>query len=109
MRGALITFHVDSARLTGFFGSRATNFYADLVRRYGFSGAVAAIQEAALDGRMADATAAVPDALVDAVALVGPAERIRDRLDAYAEAGVTTVLAMTKDPAAIRSLGSIAA
>jgi F420-dependent oxidoreductase-like protein len=97
------------AMYVGAFGSRGSNFYAELIRRYGFVDEVATIQGAALDGRMADATAAVPDALVDAVALVGPPGRIRDRLGAYEAAGVTTVLAMTKDPAAIRSLGTIAA
>lgn len=91
------------ALYVGAFGSKTRNFYADLVRRYGFEAEVAAIQEAALDGRLSDATAAVPDALVDAVALVGPPAAIRDRLQAYAEAGATSVLAMTKDPATIRA------
>ncbi len=97
------------ARYVGAFGSRTVNFYADLVRRYGSEAEVAKIQDAALDGRMADAIAAVPDALVDAVALVGPAERVRERLQAYASAGATTVLAMTKDAATIRALAEAAA
>jgi F420-dependent oxidoreductase-like protein len=92
------------ARYVGAFGSRERNFYKDLVARFGFEAEARAIQDAALDGRMTDAVGAVPDALVDAVALVGPVERVRDRLAAYAEAGATTVLAMTKDPATIRSL-----
>jgi hypothetical protein len=45
------------------------NFYADLVRRYGFEAEVDAIQGAALEGRMGDATAAVTDAMVDTLAL----------------------------------------
>lgn len=93
------------ALYVGAFGSRETNFYADLVRRYGFGVEVDAIQDAALEGRMADATDAVPDAMIDAVALVGPAGRIHERLAAYAAAGVTTVLAMTTDAEVIRSLG----
>jgi F420-dependent oxidoreductase-like protein len=97
------------ALYVGAFGSRDANFYADLVRRYGFGADADAIQDAALEGRRADATAAVPDALVDAVALVGPIERIRDRLGAYAEAGATSVLAMTREPEVIRALAGIAA
>jgi F420-dependent oxidoreductase-like protein len=96
------------ALYVGAYGSKERNFYADLVRRYGFEAEVDAIQAAALDRRMADATAAVPDPMVDALALVGPVARIRDRLDAYAAAGATSVLAMTKDPATIRALGELA-
>jgi F420-dependent oxidoreductase-like protein len=96
------------ALYVGAFGSRAQNFYADLVRRYGFEAEVDRIQEAALDRRMADATAAVSDALVDALTLVGPAGRVRERAQAYAEAGATSLLAMTKDPASIRGMGEVA-
>jgi F420-dependent oxidoreductase-like protein len=95
------------ALYAGAFGSRTTNFYADLLRRYGFEGEVGAIQDAALDGRMADATALVPDALVDAVALAGSPAMIGERLAAYDAAGVTTVLAMTTDPASVRALGAV--
>ena len=97
------------ALYVGAFGSRSSNFYADLVRRYGFEAEVDAIQAAALDGRMGDATAAVPDELVDAVALVGPASRIRERLGAYAASGATSLLAMTTEPASIRALAAVAA
>ena len=69
----------DIALYVGAYGPRTRNFYADLVRRYGFEAEVEAIQTAALDRRMADATAAVTDAMVDAVALVGPVARVRDR------------------------------
>jgi alkanesulfonate monooxygenase SsuD/methylene tetrahydromethanopterin reductase-like flavin-dependent oxidoreductase (luciferase family) len=91
----------------GAFGSREQNFYADLIRRYGFEADVEAIQGAALDGRLKDAIAAVSDELVDALALVGPVARVRDRLQAYAEAGATSVLCMTKDEATIRGVGEV--
>jgi F420-dependent oxidoreductase-like protein len=96
------------ALYVGAYGSRATNFYADLVRRYGFEAEVARIQDAALDRRMPDATAAVTDAMVDALALAGPVARVRDRLQAYADAGATSVLAMTKDATTIRGMGEVA-
>jgi F420-dependent oxidoreductase-like protein len=96
------------ALYVGAFGSKVTNFYADMVRRYGFVAEVDRIQEAALDRRMADATAAVSDRLVDALTLVGPVGRVRERAQAYAEAGATSVLAMTTDPTSIRGMGEVA-
>ena len=49
----------------------------------------------------------MPDALVDEVALVGPRERIAERLDAWRESGVTTLLAATRDPRALRVLAEL--
>ena len=96
------------ALYVGAYGSKAQNFYADLVRRYGFEAEVDRIQEAALDGRMGEAIAAVTDAMVDVLALAGPIGRVRDRLQAYDEAGATSVLAMTTDAASIRGMGEAA-
>jgi len=96
------------ALYVGAYGSRGQNFYADLVRRYGFEAEVDRIQEAALDRRMGDAAAAVSDELVDALTLVGPVARVRERAQAYAEAGATSLLAMTKDAASIRGMGEVA-
>ena len=98
----------DIALYVGAYGPKKQNFYADLVRRYGFESEVDAVQGAALEGRMADATAAVTDTMVDTLALAGPAAFVRDRLAAYADAGATSVLAMTKDPETIRTLGNVA-
>jgi F420-dependent oxidoreductase-like protein len=96
------------ALYVGSYGSKGANFYRDLVARFGFGDAAGAIQDAALDGRRDDATAAVPDELIDAVALVGPPQMIRDRLDAFEAAGVTSLLAHTSDIVAIRRLAEIA-
>jgi F420-dependent oxidoreductase-like protein len=98
----------DIALYVGAYGPKTRNFYADLVRRYGFEAEVEAIQTAAIDRRMADATAAVSDGMVDALALVGSAARVRDRLQVYSDVGATSVLAMTKDPATIRALVEVA-
>jgi F420-dependent oxidoreductase-like protein len=96
------------ALYVGAYGSTTRNFYADLVRRYGFGEDADRIQEAALDRRMADATAAVSDDLVDALALVGPVPRVRERVAAYVHAGATSVLAMTTDPSTIGGMGEVA-
>ena len=66
------------------------------------------IQDLYLDGKKHEAIAAVPDELVDEVALVGPRERIRERLDAWREAGVTTLLVGTHDVKALQTLAELA-
>lgn len=80
------------ALYVGGMGSRAKNFYNETVRRYGFEAEAKTIQDLYLDGRKRDAIAAVPDALVDAVALVGPPARIRERIQASATAGATLLI-----------------
>lgn len=75
----------------GGMGAKNKNFYYDLACRYGFSAAADLIQDHYLQGRKGEAMMAVPDALVDAVALVGPKERIRDRLQLWRESPLTTL------------------
>lgn len=82
----------DIALYVGGMGARAKNFYNDLARRYGYSDAARKIQDHYLAGRKREAAAAVPDALVDEISLVGPPSRIADRIAAYREAGVTTLV-----------------
>lgn len=67
----------------GGMGARSKNFYNDLARRMGYETAAAKIQDFYLAGRRKEAEAAVPDALIDETSLVGPKERIRDRLQAW--------------------------
>jgi F420-dependent oxidoreductase-like protein len=69
----------------GGMGARSKNFYNDLVKRMGYADAAGKIQDAFLAGRRQDAAAAVPDSLIDETALVGPPERIKDRLQAWKE------------------------
>ena len=69
----------------GGMGARGRNFYHDLAARLGYEAAAAQIQEHFLAGRRTEAAAAVPDALIDETSLVGPPERIRDRLQAWRE------------------------
>jgi alkanesulfonate monooxygenase SsuD/methylene tetrahydromethanopterin reductase-like flavin-dependent oxidoreductase (luciferase family) len=71
----------------GGMGAREKNFYNDYAKRLGYEDAAVRIQDAFLGGAKDAAVAAVPDALVDEIALVGPAARIRDRLQAWQEAG----------------------
>jgi F420-dependent oxidoreductase-like protein len=91
----------------GGMGARGANFYNALVRRYGYEAEAERIQELYLDGKQREAIAAVPDALVDEVALVGPRERVADRLDAWRESGATTLIVGTRDPVALRTMAEL--
>jgi len=76
----------------GGMGSRKQNFYNQLVQRYGFEDAARKVQDLYLDGNKEEAAAALPDALIDLVTLCGPKEHVRDRLAAFREAGVGTLM-----------------
>jgi F420-dependent oxidoreductase-like protein len=77
----------------GGMGAKGRNFYHTIATRYGFGDAADRIQELYLAGRKPEAIAAVPDALVRNVSLIGPAGFVKERVAAFAEAGVTTLLA----------------
>jgi F420-dependent oxidoreductase-like protein len=110
---ALVSDDLDSARdamrayyalYVGGMGARGKNFYNDLVSSYGYEAEARKIQDLFLDGKQRDAAAAVPDALVDEMALVGPADRIADRLSAWRDSGATTILVSARDQATLRAV-----
>jgi F420-dependent oxidoreductase-like protein len=76
----------------GGMGARGKNFYHNLATGYGYGDVANHIQDLYLDGKKAEAIEAVPDELVRSVSLVGPRGFVKERLAAYAEAGVTTLL-----------------
>src|SRR3954467_1586167 len=71
------------ALYVGGMGSRKQNFYNALVQRYGFEDAAREVQELYLEGRKDEAAAALPGELIDTVSLVGPADRVRERIAVY--------------------------
>jgi F420-dependent oxidoreductase-like protein len=97
----IVTEDVDAARdavrpvialYVGGMGSRERNFYNRIVASYGFEDAAREVQDHYLDGRKDEAAAALPAELIDAVTLIGPPDVIRDRLAAYRDAGVGTLI-----------------
>jgi alkanesulfonate monooxygenase SsuD/methylene tetrahydromethanopterin reductase-like flavin-dependent oxidoreductase (luciferase family) len=76
--------------------------------RYGYEAEAREIQDLFLDGHKREAATKVPDAFVDEVALVGPKERIADRLAAWRQSGATTLLVSTPQAEAIRVLAELA-
>jgi len=91
----------------GGMGARAQNFYNDLLRRYGYEQEAAAIQDAWLDGRQADAAALVPAALVDGTSFVGPASWVRERIEAFRASGVTIVNVQPTGPNKLRDVETV--
>lgn len=92
----------------GGMGARDKNFYNDYATRLGYPDEARAIQDNFLGGKKSEAVGAVPDALVDDVALVGPRERIVDRLAAWKEAGsngqVASLLLGCRQPEALEAI-----
>jgi len=76
----------------GGMGSREKNFYNQAVQRLGFEDAAREVQDLYLSGKKQDAAAALPGELIDKITLCGPPDRIKDRLAAYREAGVGTMV-----------------
>ncbi|GGV02243.1 LLM class F420-dependent oxidoreductase [Streptomyces albospinus] len=80
-----------TALYVGGMGSRSQNFYNRLAQRMGYEKEAAEIQDRYLAGDKTGAAAAIPRQLIDSTTLLGPVERIAERMTAYAEAGVTTL------------------
>ena len=79
------------ALYVGGMGARGKNFYNDLAREYGYEEAATKIQDLYLDGHKRDAEAYVPLEWLEAGNLVGPASYVKERIAAFAEAGVTSL------------------
>jgi F420-dependent oxidoreductase-like protein len=90
------------ALYVGGMGARGRNFYNDLACQYGYEKEAKEIQDLYLDGKKKEAEALIPTEWLEAGNLVGPESYVKERLAAFAEAGVTTlsVVPATADPAA---------
>lgn len=108
LRACLDAVRPQLALYVGGMGARGRNFYNDLARRYGYEAEARRIQDLYLAGKKAEAVAAVPDALVDEIALCGPRERIRERLARYRAAGVTTLICRADRIESLRMLAELA-
>ena len=88
----------------GGMGARGKNFYNDYAKRLGYEEAAVKIQDLFLDGKKMEAMAAVPDEFVDEIALVGPKERVLERLSEWKKSGVTDLIAGAGQPEALEVL-----
>jgi F420-dependent oxidoreductase-like protein len=88
----------------GGMGAKGKNFYYDLAVRYGYEAEAAQIQEMYLDKQIGGAMMKVPEALIDEVALVGPKERVRERLQPWLDSPVTTMNLTVFDVETLRTM-----
>jgi F420-dependent oxidoreductase-like protein len=86
-----------TALYIGGMGSREQNFYNQLACRMGFEADARRVQDLYLDRQHREAMAAVPFDFIDQTSLIGPPARIADRLEAFAESGVTTLTVLPFD------------
>lgn len=86
----------------GGMGASTANFHKDLIGRAGFADEAREVQRRFLEGDREGAVAAVPGALADEIALCGPPGRIRERLERWVDAPVTSLLVMGRDPTALQ-------
>ncbi|MER7764178.1 LLM class F420-dependent oxidoreductase [Streptomyces sp. NPDC097619] len=91
----------------GGMGHAARNFHADLMGRMGYEAEARRIQELFLAGRKEEAVLAVPDAFADEISLVGPRERIAERLELWRSGPVTDLLVTAPDPETLRVLAEL--
>ena len=76
----------------GGMGARSMNFHHEVPVRMGYEAEARKIQELYLDGKKDEAAAAVPTKLIEELALIGPADKIRHDLEAWRESRVTSLL-----------------
>jgi alkanesulfonate monooxygenase SsuD/methylene tetrahydromethanopterin reductase-like flavin-dependent oxidoreductase (luciferase family) len=76
----------------GGMGSRKTNFYVDLTHRFGFGEVADEVQRLFLDGKREEAYAAIPDEIVDVVALIGTEDEVARRLETFEQAGIDRLI-----------------
>jgi F420-dependent oxidoreductase-like protein len=91
----------------GGMGHAARNFHADLMARMGYEEEARRIQELFLSGRREEAVLAVPDAFADEISLVGPRQRIAERLELWRKGAVTDLLALAPDRETLRVLAEL--
>jgi len=91
----------------GGMGAKSRNFHTELMARMGFEAEARQIQDLFLAGKKDEAFQAVPSKFADEISLVGPIERIRDRLDAWRESPVTSLLVNTKNVDQMRTIAEL--
>jgi alkanesulfonate monooxygenase SsuD/methylene tetrahydromethanopterin reductase-like flavin-dependent oxidoreductase (luciferase family) len=98
---AMLSFYV------GGMGAKKKNFHMELMGRMGFEAEALKIQDLFFEGKREEAMAVVPDEFADEISLVGSKARIRDRLAAWRETPVSTLLLATRDVDTMRTMAEL--
>jgi F420-dependent oxidoreductase-like protein len=117
---ALVTFNVTDDVATGLWpvkaslgfyiggmGAKGQNYHTKLMARMGFEEEAYKIQDLFFEGKRDEAIAAVPDEFADEISLVGPASRIKERLEAWRDSPVTTLMIAGRGPDALRQAADL--
>jgi alkanesulfonate monooxygenase SsuD/methylene tetrahydromethanopterin reductase-like flavin-dependent oxidoreductase (luciferase family) len=91
----------------GGMGAKGRNFYNELVCRYGYEAEATLVQDLYLSGDKKGALGALPDDLIDELALVGDRRRVADQLDAWRSSGATTLILATPNPSSLRAVAEL--
>ena len=91
----------------GGMGAKGQNYHTKLMARMGFEDEAYKIQDLFMAGKRDEAIAAVPDDFADEISLVGPASRIRERLDVWRASPVTTLLISGRDAAQLKQVADL--
>lgn len=104
---ALIPIKHNLALYIGGMGAKSRNFHNELVKRMGFEAEAEQIQDLFLAGKKDEAARAVPTQLADEISLVGSKDRIKDRLNAWRETPVTSLLVSTRNMTELRTFAEL--
>ncbi|MGI5352166.1 LLM class F420-dependent oxidoreductase [Streptomyces sp. CA-250714] len=91
----------------GGMGHARRNFHAELMARMGYAEAAERVRELFAAGRREEAVHAVPDTFADEISLIGPRERIAERLELWRSGPVTDLLVTAPDPGTLRVLAEL--
>jgi F420-dependent oxidoreductase-like protein len=91
----------------GGMGAKSTNFHKNLFIRMGYEAEAEKIQQLFMEDKRDEAAHVIPDQLADALSLVGPVDRIRDRLQAWRDSRVTTLLVTAPDKDTVRAIADL--
>jgi F420-dependent oxidoreductase-like protein len=95
------------ALYVGGMGAKSENFHKNLFERMGYADEAEQIQKLYMEGKKDEAAHVIPDDLADSLALIGPKDRIKERLQAWRDSKVTTLLVATTDKEQLREMAEL--
>lgn len=107
IESGLLAFKYFLSFYIGGMGAKSTNFHKNLFIRMGYEAEADKIQQLFMEDKRDEAARVIPDELADAMSLVGPVDRIKDRLQAWQDSRVTTLLVTAQDVASLRAIAEI--
>jgi alkanesulfonate monooxygenase SsuD/methylene tetrahydromethanopterin reductase-like flavin-dependent oxidoreductase (luciferase family) len=93
----------------GGMGAKDQNFHKQVFERMGYADLADQVQRLYLDGRKDEATALIPDALVDDMHIIGTASEVKERAAQWEETGVTTLLLSCRSADEVNTIAEVLA